>query len=554
MAGLVSKVLGDCLKIQEQGFTAATTFTLQLAGQPFAAAGFGEGEQTGDDDDDDVPGEGEQAGLNLRSAWCRLLAELAANGWELVASSDLAQRRANSTVFFRRLVGQLAADPSPRPFTCIAPSGWDRLHLVNLPKGLESRVTALVESGWGLQDCRTLQSSQHGVSIKLKLSGSPWSGETGAAGVQIRQLLLDLVRLLHSQDFRFVANINFKGTLDSFFFEARRSLSFGLPSPETMFAVSLNRSDRLRVISAPPEVLHQVAGVVQQSWSRGIQAVRSYHGCHEYKLGGSPWWAEGEQAVASRRLIGSLLAALKHTGWEVAATLEISRQLDDKSLLLFRQSASITRPPTSHKPGTLSMMVDWVSISFHETDKIRLVSGPGKETASQTSLREKVRARLAEGGEGVVQREREYHGATEWKLSGTPFSGTFGTGGQQRAMISFLSCILRDFNTSGWKLVTSADISAKYHSTKHERYPLDLHTWFFLQVNFSLKNLSLHLKSNQEPRDRLHLASLNPPAHLGRLSRSSLSSAHHCQHCHHHNIYHHHRLRCHHHNIPPPGT
>ena len=79
------------------------------------------------------------------------------------------------------------------------------------------------------------------------------------------------------------------------------------------------------------------------------------------------------------------------------------------------------------------MMVDWVSISFHETDKIRLVSGPGKETASQTSLREKVRARLAEGGEGVVQREREYHGATEWKLSGTPFSGTFGTGGQQGA-------------------------------------------------------------------------------------------------------------------------
>ena len=39
--------------------------------------------------------------------------------------------------------------------------------------------------------------------------------------------------------------------------------------------------------------------------------------CHEYKLGGSPWWAEGEQAVASRRLLGSLVAGLKHTGWEV---------------------------------------------------------------------------------------------------------------------------------------------------------------------------------------------------------------------------------------------
>ena len=95
---------------------------------------------------------------------------------------------------------------------------------------------------------------------------SPWSGETGAAGVQIRQLLLDLVRVLQSQDFRygqpqvgmiqitsrFVANINFKGSLDSFFFEARRSLSFGLATPEQMFAV---RSEvRIGRVTAPRSV------------------------------------------------------------------------------------------------------------------------------------------------------------------------------------------------------------------------------------------------------------------------------------------------------------
>ena len=118
--------------LQEQGFTSRTTFTIQLSGQPFAASGFGEGEQTG---------------LALRSSWCRLLAELGAQGWQLVASSDLAQRRANSTVFFRRMVGQLAGDPSPRPFTCLAPSGWDRLHVINLPKSLEARyrVQGLVD-------------------------------------------------------------------------------------------------------------------------------------------------------------------------------------------------------------------------------------------------------------------------------------------------------------------------------------------------------------------------------------------------------------------------
>ena len=42
---------------------------------------------------------------------------------------------------------------------------------------------------------------------------------------------------------RFVANINFKGTLDSFFFEARRSLAFGLATPEVMFAVTVEQTN-----------------------------------------------------------------------------------------------------------------------------------------------------------------------------------------------------------------------------------------------------------------------------------------------------------------------
>ena len=83
--------------------------------------------------------------------------------------------------------------------------------------------------------------------------------------------------------------------------------------------------------------------------------------------------------------------------------------------------------------------------------------------------------------------------------------------------------------------VCSADISAKYHTTKHDRYPIgedvlfeitvtflssvcrklylilelfyflsDVHSWFFLY----------------EPSDKLHLAALNPPAQFQKLNRS----------------------------------
>ena len=90
------------------------------------------------------------------------------------------------------------------------------------------------------------------------------------------KLLLDIVKLLQTHNFNFVANINFRGGADSLFFESSLS-TFSLATPEEMFAISLNRLDRLRLISASSEVLHCVGSVIQQSWARGIQQVRSYH-------------------------------------------------------------------------------------------------------------------------------------------------------------------------------------------------------------------------------------------------------------------------------------
>ena len=104
-----------------------------------------------------------------------------------------------------------------------------------------------------------------------------------------------------------------------------------------------------------------------------------------------------------------------------------------------------------------------------EASLSRFCSGPGKQTATHDILKEKIGSTLAKLGSGVIQRERSYHGGWEWKIIGTPFrkgfimeklskntetlfSGTFGTGDQQRAMIAVLCQIIRIFNSAGWKL------------------------------------------------------------------------------------------------------
>ena len=51
----------------------------------------------------------------------------------------------------------------------------------------------------------------------------------------------------------------------------------------------------------------------------------------------------------------------------------------------------------------------------------RLVSGPGRQTAGQEGLREKISANLERLSPGLVQRERSLGPAWEWKIAGTPF-------------------------------------------------------------------------------------------------------------------------------------
>ena len=67
---------------------------------------------------------------------------------------------------------------------------------------------------------------------------------------------MDLVKLFQSQNFKYIASINFRGAADSLFFEVKQQ-SFGLATPEEMFALSLNRVDRLRLISANADVQHR---------------------------------------------------------------------------------------------------------------------------------------------------------------------------------------------------------------------------------------------------------------------------------------------------------
>jgi len=81
-------------------------------------------------------------------------------------------------------------------------------------------------------------------------------------------------------------------------------------SPKTDdFTLSLafldrNRTDRMRLIKFPLDVVMAVRAVIETNWPRGIQSEREVTlGAYEIQLKGNPWTGQGDESVPARVLM-----------------------------------------------------------------------------------------------------------------------------------------------------------------------------------------------------------------------------------------------------------
>ena len=119
------------------------------------------------------------------------------------------------------------------------------------------------------------------------------------------------------------------------------------------------RYDRLRLLHVPSNLVSVIRECVNKQWYLQLLKTKDYHGTTELKLGGCPWWADGNDAVEARYFISSLVGTLKSNGWEVCGTIDLSRHNNDKSTLLLKQC----RP--SFAPH--------MCVSFNKANRIRLI-------------------------------------------------------------------------------------------------------------------------------------------------------------------------------------
>ena len=195
------------------------------------------------------------------------------------------------------------------------------------------------------------------------------------------------------------------------------------PFRTTFACLSLHQSDRIRMMQFPPEDVSAIRGIIQRSWSKGIQNERVYSSSYEFKLSGYPWHGQGSDAIPSRIVMREIFAYLFSQGWILHLSTDVSRSKFDKDSLIFRKQQ--TPPPPS----------EFIAITFNQGDRLRLIGAPHSLLADVRTLLKEMRLLQAEDW-----KDRRLD-AWEYKIHGWPWHAT-GEVRTSRSGLSFLGRFL----------------------------------------------------------------------------------------------------------------
>lgn len=385
--------------------------------------------------------------LQSKRVCCQFLSDLYSIGWTLITSSDLSRTTDRSTLFFQRA----CLENVPTQVVCVSLSSSDKLQLINASKKLTEVFKRALVNGYKLGVQEELLQLESDYEVKLK--GYPWQDRNTEEGVCARKLLLEIISQFEQSQFKFYGTANMKGTADCMFFKYDAATN-----TSNYMMISLNRNDRMRLINCPQNIMESTKNLIGQYWPHGLQGQSQLSGVvWEYKLKGYPWWADGHDAVSSRLFITLMIQNYLSIGWCLVTSLDVSRRVSDKSVFVFKSCQ-----PTS---------LPHFCISLNETDKIRLINAP-------KDMPDLMRQLILNTWSRGIQEEKQYFESYQFKLNGSPWI-SYDYGNEYLQARCMMTVLLSNLMERGWRVVTSADVSAKYHHEENgPDYPLDLHSWF----------------------------------------------------------------------------
>lgn len=216
-------------------------------------------------------------------------------------------------------------------------------------------------------------------------------------------------------------------------------------------SISLNWTDRIRLIGLPVDVITSMRTAITSSWGP-IQNESDYYSTYEFKLKGNPWYGQGEDSVQCRKLLAAILRTMAQFGWNLLQAADVSKKPDDKDTLFFEK-------------GVPDPDVDLFAMSFNMRDRIRLIDAP---SFAPLCIKNAIQSQWPNG----IQDQRDYNGSIEFKLSGNPW---FPDGSECVHGRMLLCQVIANIRAQGYKLYGSIDITIGNKG-------MDLESWIFRRV------------------------------------------------------------------------
>ena len=403
----------------------------------------------------------EDTSIQLRQMVGKILERLAAVGWKVTQTAQIGRKFEQSTIFLRKS----APEVSPLPYIGIGLSSNDSLVFVNLPANLEQPLREAIQIAWRLGHQEWAY--KDGV-LKVKLRGTPWKSSDEQA-IQSKIVIQDIIAALRRHQWAFVCNVNTKSTTDSLFFRFEPDI---VPGEGIEFCtISLNRSDRMRLIKVKEDVISRIRQVIESIWApEKIQKEKEWHGSWEFKLAGIPWHSSSDDSIKARYLILKVMEAMREMSWHVVAAINMSRRGGSKSVLFFQKAQRRTD--------------SICCLALADKDKFRLINMQPDmvELCKRTVL-----SRWGEGYESEKEKELPFGKVWQMKLFCEPWRG--GIRNDTIHAKSIICHVIEEFYKKGWRLYVCGDVSSEWiekddtvvaETGKTLQYPRDSHTLFFV--------------------------------------------------------------------------
>lgn len=255
---------------------------------------------------------------------CEIMSNLFRNGWVFAAAIDTGKSQQSLNALYFRYAPETISESELKNtnFFALSLNKSDRLRLHRATPDLVSIMTSAsygVPSLWlaGIQEQCLINNA-----LEFKLKGNPWLSNQYEA-VESRRLISNIFNLLSRYGWNLYATCDLTKHMSnkSTFFFRTKPIE---PKSIRNFCVSLNESDKMRLIDSDSSLVEQVRMAICEGWDRGIHNESDYYSSHQFKLRGFPFASYGSDHIYACVMMTFVLNAIEMKGFRLLCSADVS--------------------------------------------------------------------------------------------------------------------------------------------------------------------------------------------------------------------------------------